>query len=287
MLLAGLAAMMAGVLLVGRPPVGTSVVRARLAPITVRPPRRPRLLVPVLLALTVPVIGAGLLGGIPAAVVCACVLAGLMTGALLLRQRLQSWQSHHRAREVAQACSVLAAEMRLGKVPASALASAAEDCPVLQAGRVLTEMGGDPATVWLREGEQPGAQGLLALARAWRVSTRTGAGMEQALTRVAEALREDRELELMVSGELAAPRMTSRLLSLLPAVGCGLGFLIGGDPIAFLTGNPIGQACLLGGVLLCCAGLLWTERLAAGASRGNISVAGRGAVARPASGATR
>lgn len=270
-LLAVLSAMLTAILLVAAPPVRPAAVRTRLAPAEEqvhRPPAGLRIGLPLLLGAGA-LLASGLFAGAVGVVICACVLAALTTGATLLRQRLLSRQAHRRAREVSQACSVLAAELRLGKVPATALASAAEDCPILLPGKVLAEIGGDPAAAWLRDGRRPGAEGLLALARAWRVSTRTGAGMEEALGRVAEALRSDQELELMVSGELAAPRMTSRLLSLLPAVGCGLGFLIGGDPISFLTGNPVGLGCLLVGVLLCCAGLVWTEQLAAGASRTN------------------
>ena len=58
------------------------------------------------------------------------------------------------------------------------------------------------------------------------------------------------------------PRATGRLLTALPLLGIGMGFVSGGDPVAFLTTTMIGKACLVGAVVLVCAGLVWTELLA-------------------------
>lgn len=261
---------------VGRPRLSPGNVRSRLARsgrASDRSTGKVLALAPVLVIATISALTlSAVLGGTKLLAITVCLVATLATAANLLRLRIRARRAQRRGQEVAQACNVLAAELRLGKVPAAALRSAAKDCPILLPGKVLAEIGGDPCASWLIEGEEPGGQGLLALARAWQVSTETGAGMEQSLARVAEALRSDQELDLLISGELAAPRMTSRLLALLPVAGCGLGFLIGGDPIDFLTNNPIGQACLVIGVLLTCTGLLWTEQIAARASAGSSTV---------------
>jgi tight adherence protein B len=51
------------------------------------------------------------------------------------------------------------------------------------------------------------------------------------------------------------------VLSALPAAGLLLGSGMGADPLAVLTGSAWGGALLIAGTLLCCAGLLWTDRI--------------------------
>lgn len=86
--------------------------------------------------------------------------------------------------------------------------------------------------------------------------------MTSTMAAVAASLRADEAVSGVVRAELSAPRATGRLLAALPLAGLGLGYVVGGDPIGFLTGGWIGQICLVGGVGLGCAGLLWTDRLA-------------------------
>ena len=66
----------------------------------------------------------------------------------------------------------------------------------------------------------------------------------------------------MVGSKLAAPRATGKLMAALPALGIGMGYLIGGNPLQWLAAGPPGWACLLLGVGLACAGVLWIENLA-------------------------
>lgn len=202
-----------------------------------------------------------LLGGARAGVLTSVGMIVLATGARVVIMRRRQRRTHHRAAGVSQACTVLAAEMELGKVPTAALAAAAEDCPELTHAAAAAAIGGGVVDVWLRQGTEPGAGGLIILARAWQVSVNTGAPLGPSLETVAAALRADEEVDRLVAGELAAPRMTGLVLALLPVGGVGLGYLIGGDPIDFLTGTPWGWACLLAGCLLTCAGVLWTEHL--------------------------
>ncbi|WP_425308035.1 type II secretion system protein [Ammonicoccus fulvus] len=205
---------------------------------------------------------AGVFGGTPAAVVALAAAIVAMTGVRMVQLRRRHAGARRATTEVSRACALLASELDLGKVPATALSTAAEDCPVLAPAAAIAGIGGDPVSVWRRQCEHPGQGGLTVLARAWQVATDTGAPLAPSLETVAAALRADEEVEGMVLGELAAPRMTGVLLAFLPAVGVALGYLIGGDPVAFLTGEPAGWACLLGGSALAAAGVLWTERLA-------------------------
>jgi len=172
-----------------------------------------------------------------------------------------------RAREIAQdevmrACQALAGQLRVGDVPARALAVVAADCEVLRPVAAAQAIGGDVAASLRAQARRPGCGGLAALARSWRLCELTGARVAEAATRVANSLRADMDAERRVAGELASARATGRLLAFLPALGLGLGFAGGGDPVAFLVGTMPGRVCLAAAVCLCCTGLIWTTVLA-------------------------
>ncbi len=104
--------------------------------------------------------------------------------------------------------------------------------------------------------------GVRAVGTAWRVSAATGAPLALSLDRMAGAAADAAATARTVRATLAGPRMTARLLALLPVVGLALAALSGTDPLAVLLGTPPGRLCLVVGVLLDVAGLLWIERLA-------------------------
>lgn len=197
-----------------------------------------------------------------AVVITAMALVGA-TAARVLWARQRTRRRRRAAGEVARACTVLAAEMELGKIPVTALLVAAADCPVLKPAAAAAGIGGDLVHIWMGQAAQPGHGGLAILARAWRVAHVTGAPLAASLETVATALRADDEVDQLVAGELAAPRLTGVILALLPGAGLVLGYLIGADPLTFLLTTPWGWGCLLGGTVLACCGLLWTEHLAA------------------------
>ena len=97
---------------------------------------------------------------------------------------------------------------------------------------------------------------------AWRVSADTGAPLAVSLDRLAAAAAEAAATARTVRASLAGPRMTARLLALLPVAGLVLAALSGTNPLAVLLGTPPGRLCLVVGVLLDVTGLLWIERLA-------------------------
>jgi tight adherence protein B len=201
------------------------------------------------------------LAGPTAGVLCTAVAVIAGTAARVMVQRRRMAVAREHAAGISRACTVLAAEMELGKIPSSALRVAAEDCPELLPAAAASAIGAEVVEVWQSQGAEPGGAGLRTLARAWQVAVTTGAPLGPSLETVAAALRADEEVDRLVAGELAAPRLTGLLLALLPLGGVGLGYLIGGDPIGFLTGTPWGWGCLLTGCLLACAGVLWTEHL--------------------------
>lgn len=227
-----------------------------------RPGHRSVVVLGVLSGVVLTVSGAFLLGGPPGAV---GGLAGSVVGLTsvwLVRQRAGTRTALRVQTEVAHACGVLAAHLRVGQVATEALAVAATDCPILLESTRALQVGGDATTVWRRQARAPGAAGLLELARAWEVAVRTGAPLAGALDQVAHSLAAEQTVRSVVAGELAAPRASGKVMAALPACGIGMGYLLGGDPVGWLFGGPPGWACVLLGTLLACGGVMWIELLA-------------------------
>jgi tight adherence protein B len=220
----------------------------------------------IMIILPVLIIGAGYVAEARGAVLaCAVMLVGGTAVRLTMQYRRR--RSALRARAaVAHACAVLASYLRVGQVPSAALAIAAADCAVLRQGHHARSLGGEVGQVWRQQARQPGHSGLLELARAWQVSTETGAPMSSTLDQVAASLAADQALTLVVNSELSAARATGKVMAVLPGCGIGVGYLLGGDPARWLLAGPAGWACLLAGVVLACAGVLWIEALARHAS---------------------
>jgi tight adherence protein B len=219
-----------------------------------------------LITLLVLIIAAGFSGDARGAVLaCMALLVAMTAGRLIVLYRRR--RSTLRARtDVAQACTVLASYLRVGQVPAAALAIAAADCDVLREGHQAHTLGGDVVSVWRQQARRRGHLGLLDLARAWQVSVETGAPMSSMLDQVATNLSADQSLMGVVNSELAVARATSKVMAALPPCGIGIGYLLGGDPVRWLLAGPAGWACLLSGVLLACTGVLWIEAMARRAS---------------------
>jgi tight adherence protein B len=205
---------------------------------------------------------AALLDGARGAVLGVTVLVVGWTLAGLFRSHRVARLVRRRQEEVARACAALAAQLRIGQVASVALAGAAGDHPVLREARNAQDLGGDVVRVWRGQARHPGCAGLLELARAWQVSVRTGAPMSASLEQVAAALAAEQDLRAVVAGELSAPRATGKVMAVLPGCGVGLGYLLGGEPIGWLLGGPLGWGCLLVGVVLASLGVLWIEALA-------------------------
>jgi tight adherence protein B len=202
------------------------------------------------------------LHGAPGLVVGTAVLIVLGTCARLGWEGVAGRRASRARVEVAHACSVLASQLRVGRVQADALRSAAEDCPVLADGCRAQDLGGDVTLAWRNRSLRPGHAGLADLARAWEVSARTGAPLAHSLEQVADTLAADVALRAVVAGELAAPRATGKIMAVLPFCGLGMGYLLGGRPLQFMLSSRYGWVCALGGVLLAAAGVLWIDRLA-------------------------
>jgi tight adherence protein B len=178
-----------------------------------------------------------------------------------------------RARAV-EACAVLAAELRSGRSAAPALEAAAEvaygaTAQALRAAASAAALGGDVPVALTGPAPTSAVPELLrGLAACWTVCAATGSGLAAAVERLGEAQRAAAEQRRAVEVELAGPRVTARLLALLPVVGLVLAAGLGAAPLDFLLGTLPGRVCLLLGLVLEVVGLRWTGRLAARAAGG-------------------
>jgi tight adherence protein B len=195
-------------------------------------------------------------------------LAVALSLALMTVTVIQLWRRHRRGRraaalslDVVDACQLLAGLLRVGHVPVMALRLAAVDCSVFAEAAAAQRVGAPVSPVFRRQSLSPGGSGLGDLAVAWEVSEKTGASLTTTLDALAQRLEAASRVARVVDAELSAPRATGRMLAALPIVGLGLGYVIGGDPAAFLLGSIFGQLCLVTAVVLACTGVWWIERL--------------------------
>lgn len=192
-------------------------------------------------------------------------LIGLMVVAAIgreVRRRREVVAADRRAEAVLVACEGLAADLRAGQPPVTALASAVEDWPELAPVAAAARLGADVPSAFRSLAAEPGADQLRLVAAAWQVSHRSGAGLAGALALAADRVRADRATARVVATELASAQATARLLAVLPLAVLLLGNGLGGDPVGFLLGTPAGLVCLAAGLSLEYAGLVWLGRIA-------------------------
>lgn len=169
---------------------------------------------------------------------------------------------------VLEACEHLASELACGQPPGAALARAADDWPLLAPVAEAFRVGSDVPAALRSAAATPGAGELRLLAAAWHVAHRTGQGLADAVDRVAQQLAEARATRRVVDGELASARATARLVGVLPLAALAMGSGVGGSPVGFLLGTPVGWACLGVGLASGLVGVWWIEALARAVDRG-------------------
>ncbi|MGN6522769.1 MAG: type II secretion system F family protein [Actinomycetes bacterium] len=207
-------------------------------------------------------------------------------GALALLLGRISGQRRQRCQPaaLAAACHALAAELDAGSPPPVALAAvAAESEGALREALValLADAGDDrpggsgSGSGWDsgrnsdsdwdsdtdRGRDRDSDRALTALRVVWVASASSGSGLTSVLRQLATALQDDLRLEAEVRAALAGVKSSAVVVAALPAVGLLLGALLGGSPVSFLVGTPVGWGCAGLGGLLEAAGLCWLRAL--------------------------
>lgn len=182
----------------------------------------------------------------------------------LVEGRRRAVLAERRAGQVVFACEAIAGDLSVGLPPRWALERVERQWagfgPVATAARLDADV---PQA--LRDlARLPGAGQLTVVAAAWQVAHRSGAGLADSLHDVATVLREDAALARLVAAELAAARVTARMMCALPVAVLLLAAGVGARPWHFLTATPVGLACLAGGAVLDLLGLIWMQRIADG-----------------------
>ena len=168
-------------------------------------------------------------------------------------------QDTERRRAVVSLCRVMAAELRAGQPPESALRVAA-----VEAGPLVGELT-DADSLRRAAQQEEGLWALSYLAVCWEVASETGAGLAAVVDELAANLTEQEESRAEASARTAGPRTTALMLTGLPLVGLAMSGGLGGSPLVFLFTTPLGLLCLGGGLSLDLLGAWWTLRLVRGA----------------------
>ena len=216
------------------------------------------------------VVAAGALVVLPLPVTAAGAAVVVTVG--LRWQRLRQSAARTREAQTLQgALGVLVGELRAGAHPVAAFDAASRevDGPValaLAEVAARARLGAD-VTAGLRT--VAGSSALPAhwerLAVYWQLARDHGLAIAP-LMRAAERDVVARErFSSRIRAGMAGARTTAAVLSGLPALGIVLGQLIGAHPVRFLLGD--GAAVLAVGVVLCCLGLLWSDRIIERAQR--------------------
>lgn len=107
--------------------------------------------------------------------------------------------------------------------------------------------------------DTPEPWGVVAVAL--ELAERTGAPLAGVLDAIARSLQDAAHARREVEAALTGPKLSSRLVVALPAVGVLFGYGLGFDPVAALLAGPIGWAFLILGLAFFGIGTLWSRAL--------------------------
>lgn len=183
----------------------------------------------------------------------------------LMRDRLAAVVGRRKAMDskrtkVLQALTALSSELLAGQAAARAVVNASEDPQVWPHALAAARTHGDVAAGL--SADSSNAPVLSHLAALWTLSSRSGIGLAESVSRLAASARRDEDVRVQLQAQLAGPRATARVLCFLPVIGLALGMLLGAQPLVWLLMTPLGWGCLALGILLTVTGLVWTQRIA-------------------------
>ncbi|MCL1800147.1 MAG: hypothetical protein FWG25_02125 [Promicromonosporaceae bacterium] len=110
-------------------------------------------------------------------------------------------------------------------------------------------------------GELVGTRPASAMIAASRLALTLGAPLSGVLLNISNTLTADDDANAEREAAFAGPKTTARVLLALPLLGLALGWLLGGSPIAIITGGGLGSLSVLLGLALLGVGRLWINRL--------------------------
>ncbi|MBM7458472.1 type II secretion system F family protein [Rhodococcus coprophilus] len=203
----------------------------------------------------------GVTPALAAAVVAATTLVRMRRG-----RRAAQLDAHRRM--LLSGLEAVIADLRVGAHPADACDTAARETTgpasdVFRVAAARSRLGGSAADGLRSSATGYGLAGNLArLADAWTVSDRHGLALAELLAAARTDLSARMRIRARTDAGLAGARATATVLAGLPLLGVGLGQLMGAAPVAILLSGGLGGMLLVGGTVLACAGLLWTDRIA-------------------------
>ncbi|OLF15861.1 type II secretion system F family protein [Actinophytocola xanthii] len=199
-------------------------------------------------------------------------LPGAAAAALLATTLHRRWRARTDLRRslaatdgLTEALRSLVAALRAGAHPAHAAETAAADAhpaaaASMRAISATARLDGDIHRA-LSMTESPTPTVLARIAQAWSLAQRHGLPLADILAATVRDLEQRQRFTRQVTARMAGPRASATVLALLPLLGITMGEAVGAHPIHVLTTTAVGQALLLAGVALQCAGTTWCARL--------------------------
>ncbi len=200
----------------------------------------------------------------PVSAVGAAAIGG---GTLVVRRRRRARERARAAESAALqgALDVLVGELRVGVHPVAAFVAAANEIDAAVAGSLRAVAAGARLGADVAAGLRSVAQrsSLPAywerLAVCWHLAQTHGLAIATLMQTAQRDIVERERFSARVNAGMAGARTTAAVLAGLPALGVGLGQLIGADPLGFLLSGGVGGWLLVIGVTLACFGLLWSD----------------------------
>lgn len=176
---------------------------------------------------------------------------------------------------LADALGLVAAGLRSGLPPGSALRIAAESSEWGRAERLRVESvvgalerGSVAGRAWQHpdDGEEA-ASAYRTVGAVWDLASETGAPLADAVLGLSDHLREEARVRGQLGALAAGPRTSQRMLTLLPVIGPLLALLIGAEPVDLYLRSPAGAAAVMLGAALTVLGWRWSRSMVRNATR--------------------
>jgi tight adherence protein B len=201
--------------------------------------------------------------------VSAMVAVAIVGATLAVRRRGRLVRARRADESVAMqgALGILVGELRVGAHPVAAVEAAASEAT----GSVATWLNAVAARARLGADVAGGLRSVAAesmlpahwerFAVCWHLGQSQGISIATLVDAAYRDIVERGRFESRVAAGMAGARATAGILAVLPALGIGLGQLVGAHPLRFLLSGGAGGWFLVVGSAFVSLGLLWSERI--------------------------